>query len=99
MTVFSGSSVITYSANSGFSIENQFSATEGTRRYVGEYIPADNAYNFYPSQNIEGETVTGVIRSNVRFQLRASSPNLVVAETFAMVDGKEVQLQQYRFTR
>ena len=97
--VFSGSSVLTYSANSGFSIENQFTGVEGTRRFVGEYIPADNVYNFYPSQNIEGETVTGVIRSNVKLQLRASSPNLVVAETFAMVDGKEVQLQQYRFAR
>ena len=97
--VFSGTSVLTYSADSGFVIENQFTGIEGTRRFVGEYLPADNAYNFYPSQTIEGETVTGVIRSNVRIQLRASSPNLVVAETFAMVDGKEAQLQQYRFTR
>jgi len=92
--VFSGSSVVTYSPNSGFTIENQFSAIQGTRRFVGEYLPADNAYNFYPSQNIDGETVTGVIRSNVRIQLRASNPNLVVAETFAMVDGKEVNIQQ-----
>ena len=91
--------MVTYSPDSGFVIENQFTGIQGTRRFVGEYIPADNAYNFYPSQTIDGETVTGVIRSNVRIQLRASSPNLVVAESFAMVDGKEVQLQQYRFTR
>ena len=97
--VFSGHSIVTYSTDSGFSIENHFSTNPELRRFVGEYLPADNKYNFYPSQNAEGETITGVIKSNIRIELRASSSNLVVAETFSMVSGKEVQIQQYRFTR
>ena len=97
--VFSGHSIVTYSTDSGFSIENHFSTNPEPRRFVGEYLPADNKYNFYPSQNAEGETITGVIKSNIRIELRASSSNLVVAETFSMVSGREVQIQQYRFTR
>jgi hypothetical protein len=94
-----GTTVISYSPDNGFMIENQFSVTNAMRKYVGEYIPADNAYNFYPTVSIEGQSATGVVRSNVRLVLRASSSNLAVAETFALVEGKEVQMQSYRFTR
>lgn len=95
----SGSSVLTYSPSKGFALENTFSVTSGPRTYVGEYIPAKNAYNFYPSTNKDGETITGVIRSNVRIEMRVSGNNLIVAETFTVKDGKETMIQSYRFTK
>ncbi len=94
-----GVSVLSYSPSKGFSLENKFSVTPGVRTYVGEYIPDKNAYNFYPSTNKEGQTITGVIRSNVRIELRVSGSNLMVAETYTMIDGKEVKMQSYRFTK
>ena len=94
-----GASVVTYSTNSGFKIENTFNVVPEKRKFVGEYIPAKNAYNFYPLNSKEGETVTGVIRSNVRIELRVTSDNLCVAETYTLMDGKEVKMQSYRFTR
>ena len=98
-SAISGTSSIGYSANSGFTLENRFSVFPEARRWVGEYLPAKNAYNLYPAQDVEGNTITGVIRSNVRIELRVSGTNLVVAETWSMVDGKEIQIQSYRFTR
>lgn len=94
-----GTSVVTYSQSNGFTIENKFSTLPETRKFVGEYIPEKNAYNFYPSTNKEGETITGVIRSNVRIELRATGSNLCVAEAYTMIDGEEVKMQSYRFTK
>ena len=94
-----GSSLVNYSANNGFTFENEFSVYPEVRKFVGEYVPEKNAYNFYPSQNKEGETITGVIRSNIRIELRVSGGNLVVAETYTMMEGKEVKIQSYRFIK
>lgn len=94
-----GFSVFSYSPSKGFSLENKFSVTPEVRTYVGEYIPDKNIYNFYPSTNKEGQTITGVIRSNVRIELRVSGSNFMVAETYTMIDGKEVKMQSYRFTK
>jgi len=95
----SGYSLFGYSPGKGFSLENQFSVSPDVRTYVGEYIPNNNAYNFYPSMSEEGKTITGVIRSNVRIELRISGGNLMVAETYTIMDGKEVKMQSYRFTK
>ncbi len=95
----SGSSLLTYAPDKGFTLENNFSVTSGARTYAGEYVPAKNAYNFYPSTGKNGETITGVIRSSVRIEMRVSGSNLIVAETYTLQDGKEVMMQSYRFTR
>ena len=95
----SGLSLLTYSPDKGFVLENKFSATSEARTYAGEYVPDKNAYNFYPSTSKNGETITGVIRSNVRIEIRVSGSNLIVAETYTLQDGKEVMMQSYRFTK
>ncbi len=95
----SGASQLTYSPSKGFALENRFSVAPDSRQYVGEYIPDKNAYNFYPATNKEGETITGVIRSNVRIELRVSGSNLIVSETYTFQEGKEVMMQSYRFTK
>lgn len=96
---FTGAVVLKSSERNGFSMETRNSINSNVGRLVGEYIPAQNAYNFYPSTNKDGETVTGVIRSKVRLVLRVSGTNLCTADTFSMIDGKEVQIQSYRLTR
>lgn len=94
-----GSSVVKSSPNNGFIVENKFSVSPDVRRLVGEYVPDKNASNFYPSTNKEGQTITGVVRANVRIELRVSGSNLVVAETYTVHNGKEVKMQSYRFIR
>ncbi len=94
---FSGKSVVSVNG-SALALENVFSGAQGDRRFAGEYVPANNLYNFYPSQTADGKTVTGVIRSNIRIEISANG-NLAVAKTFSLVDGAEVQIQQYTFTR
>ncbi len=96
---YTGDAVINYSEKSGFTVETKFSGDSVVRKLVGEYVPAKNVYNFYPATNKAGETVTGVIRSNVRVEMRASGSNLVVIETCTMLDGKEGRMQFYRLTR
>lgn len=95
----SGFSLLGYSPEEGFSLENEFSGSPDIRKYVGEYIPDKNIYNFYPLNTREGETESGIIRSNVRIELRVSGNNLFVAETYTMIEGDEVIVQSYRFTR
>ena len=97
--IMTGTSVLEYAPAKGFSLVNTFSVTPDGRQYVGEYIPDKNAYNFYPATDKEGKTVTGVLRSNVRIELRVSGSNLLVGETYTMMDGKEVKIQSYRFTK
>ena len=80
-------------------LENNFLVTSGARAYAGEYLPAKNAYNFYPSTGTDGETITGAIRSNVRIEIRVSGSNLIVAETYTLQDGKEMIMQSYPFTK
>ncbi len=96
--VLSGVSILKYSPENGFEMENNSSVTE-TRKFVGEYVPENNLYQFYPSINKDGETITGVIRSNIRIELRVSGKNLITASTFSMKEGKEIKIQEYRFTK
>jgi hypothetical protein len=41
----------------------------------------------------------GVLRSSVRVEIRIASPSLWFADAFTHTDGKEVQIQSYRFVR
>jgi hypothetical protein len=94
-----GHSILSYAPSSGFSLENRFSTISEVRKYVGEYLPAKNSYNYYPVSDMEGKTMSGIIRSDIRIELRTSGSNLFVAETYALVDGEEVQIQSYRFVK
>ena len=60
---------------------------------------ASSDYNFYLIGSSGGETMTGVMRSSVRVEVRSSGPELWVADTYSYVNGKDTQVQSYRFTR
>jgi len=91
---------MTYDPGQGFFLENSFSTAEEIVKCVGEYQPDKNAYNFYVMEGDGGEMIQGgIMRSSTRFEIRIAGPAMFVAETFTLIDGKEVQVQSYRFTR
>ena len=94
-----GNVLLSYQPGKGFSLESDFAFTEEVLRFVGEYRADSGVYNFYLIGSSGGETATGVMRSSVRVEVRSSGPALWVADTFSFVDGKETQIQSYRFTR
>jgi hypothetical protein len=94
-----GHSLFTYDPAQGFYLENSFTFHEEPLHFVGEYKPDTNAFVFYLSAGKESEFIGGILHSSVRVEFRIASPSLVVAEAFTLQDGKEVQIQQYRFTR
>lgn len=93
-----GIAVLGYSERNGFTLECTSSAYQGARKYVGEYIPQNNEYNFYPTDTASNNGATGVIRSNVKMVIKASA-NMISINTFSMVEGAEVNIQSYRFTK
>jgi hypothetical protein len=95
----SGSSVMGYTPSAGFTLENQFSVVPNVRKYVGEYRPDRNAYNFYPVDKEQETGATGIVRSNLRIEIRSSGTNLFIAETYVNLDGKETKVQEYRFIK
>ena len=97
--VLSGELIMRYDEKSGFSLENRFSSQHESLTFVGEYVPDGNKYNYYATSGEGDETVTGVIRSNLRIEIRVSGSNMWVAEAFTILDGKEVMIQSYRCTR
>lgn len=92
------SAVLGYSERNGFTLECTSSAYQGTRKYVGEYIPQSNEYNFYPTDAASSTGTTGVVRSNIKTVIKASA-NMISINTFSMIDGAEVNIQSYRFTK
>jgi hypothetical protein len=95
-----GHTLLTYDPGQGFFLENYFTFTDEVLKGVGEYLTDKNAYNYYLVGDTGGEMVSGgVLRSNVRIEIRISSPSMFVAETYTHIDGKEVQVQSYRFTK
>lgn len=98
-TVLSGELIMHYDETNGFSLENKFSSHQQSLTLVGEYIPDGNKYNYYATSGEGDESISGIIRSNLRVEIRVSGNNMWVAETYTFIDGKEVMIQSYRFTR
>jgi hypothetical protein len=96
----SGYSLLNYQPSQGFFLENNFTVDDEVVRAVGEYHVDRNAYDFYLTDPTTGEMLTGgILRSNVRIEIRMIGPTLWIAEAFTMIDGEETKVQTYRFTR
>ena len=88
---FDGTLVMTYDPGQGFFLENSFSYSDEELKFVGEYLT---------DKNTGGEMASGgILRSNMRVQIRSSGATMWVAEAYTHIDGKEVLVQSYRFTR
>jgi len=70
--VLSGELIMRYDEKNGFSLENRFSSQQESLTFVGEYIPDGNKYNYYATTGEGSESVSGVIRSNLRVEIRVS---------------------------
>ena len=51
-------------------------------------------------RNTDGEMISGgIVRSAVRLEIRIAGPSMWIADTYTHIDGKEVQVQSYRFVK
>jgi hypothetical protein len=94
-----GHVLLSYQPGRGFSLESDFAFSDEVLNFVGEYRADSGVYNFYLIGTSGGETATGVIRSSARVEIRSSGTALWTADTYSYVDGKDTQVQSYRFTR
>lgn len=88
---------LAYTANDGYSLETDFSNNE-PMRFSGEFNSANQRYQYYPV-NVQGKTLNGDERNNIRLELRFAGNDVFLVDTFAQVKGENVQIQSYRFTR
>jgi hypothetical protein len=94
-----GHVLLSYQPGRGFSLESDFAFSDEVLNFVGEYRADSGVYDFYLIGTSGGETATGVIRSSARVEIRSSGTALWTADTYSYVDGKDTQVQSYRFTR
>lgn len=87
-----------YSEDAGYSATISNDKANSTVAFSGEYQAGLNRYNFYPTTH-EVDLIKGVNTSNIRLQLGFAGKNVWMVETYAIVDGKEQQIQSYRFTK
>ena len=94
-----GNVLLSYQPGRGFTLESDFAFSDEALRFIGEYRADAGDYSFYFVGGSGGETVTGVLRSSVRVEVRSSGAASWVAATYSYVDGKDTQVQSYQFTR
>ena len=87
-----------YSEDNGYSATISNNEENSMVEFSGEYQAGLNRYNFYPTTH-EVDLIKGVNASNIRLQLGFAGKNVWMVETYATIDGKEQQIQSYRFTK
>lgn len=98
--VVSGYLLMSYDPGQGFFLENSFSTSDEVLKMVGEYQADKNSYNYYLLGDESGEMVQGgIVRSALRVEVRVAGSSMFVAQSYVLLDGEEVQVQNYRFTK
>lgn len=88
--------IINYSSSRGFELSSEVEGL-GTAIFVGEYVPAENKFNFY---FVEDDTnLDDGISSSMRIEVRPASTGLIVIGTYIYVEGAEKQIESIRLTR
>ena len=85
-----GVAIFSFDEKKGYTLEITSSTNQYTESYIGEYIKADDVYNFYATEKD---------RSSVRLQLRANNESMWSLETYIQKGDQEVQTQSYRFMK
>lgn len=93
-----GSTTISFSADRGFELLNQFSTSSEGNRYVGHFDNQANKYKFFYAGSNQ-DTYTGVKRQDYRLELQMIGGDVMVLETWAAVGSEERRIQSYRLTR
>ncbi len=94
--VLTGETLIGYSHNTGHTLKASTSVSEGEVSFSGEYQPNHNRYNFYPVSQVNR---TDIHPSQLRVEMRFACSQVWLVETYLEKDGKEQQIQSYRFTK
>lgn len=94
-----GYAIINFDEKDGLTLTTYGSDNEVDARFVGEYITDQKKFNFYLSDSRSANTVTGILKSDVRMEVRVAGANLWFVETYTMLNNKDTQIQSYRFSK
>ncbi|MBL4912879.1 hypothetical protein JMA39_06975 [Shewanella schlegeliana] len=92
-----GNVELAYTPDMGYSLQTEFNGNDKLR-FTGEFQSQQQRYNYYPV-GVNGQTYSGDDRSKLRLELRFAGKDVFLVDTFSVVNGQEVQIQSYRFTR
>jgi len=97
--VLSGYAIIKFDEKNGLSLNTYGENNELDITFVGEYLAEQKKFKFYMTNSKSKDTVTGILKSDVRMEVRFTTANLWIVETFTLIDGKDTQVQSYRFSK
>lgn len=93
-----GSSTLSFAADKGFELLNQFVTDPQGNRYVGHFDNSAGRYKFYYAGSNQS-TFSGIQRGDYRLEMQMIGRDVILFETWATVGSEERRIQSYRLTR
>lgn len=87
-----------YDTEEGYQAIIKNKSNDQSLHFSGEYQPALNRYNFYPTSS-NALLTSGTTKQDFRLELGFVGKTIWVLDTYAIVDGQEVKIQSYRFSK
>jgi len=94
-----GYAIINFDEKDGLTLTTYGPDNKVDAKFVGEYVAEQKKFNFYLTDSESGNTVTGILKSDIRMEVRIAGTNLWIVETYTLLDGKDTQIQSYRFSK
>jgi len=94
-----GYAIINFDEKNGLTLSTYGPDNKIDARFVGEYIAEQKKFNFYLTDAQSDNTVTGILKSDIRMEVRIAASNLWMVSTYTLMDGKDTQIQSYRFSK
>ncbi len=95
----SGHAIINFDEKEGLTLSTYGADNEIDARFVGEFIAEQKKFVFYLTNSRSNSTVTGILKSDVRIEVRISGANLWIVNTYTLLKGQDTQIQSYRFSK
>ncbi|MFV2059525.1 MAG: glycine zipper domain-containing protein [Gammaproteobacteria bacterium] len=97
--ILNGYAIINFDEKNGLSLSTYGADNELDVTFIGEYIAEQKKFKFYLKNSKSKDTVTGILKTDVRMEVRFTSNNLWIVETYTLIEGKDTQIQSYRFSK
>jgi surface antigen len=94
-----GYAVIHFDEKEGLKLTTYGDDNEVDAEFVGEYTSEQKKYAFYMTGSRHSTSVTGILKTDVRMEIRIAGSNLFIIDTYSLVDGKDTNIQSYRFNK
>ncbi len=94
-----GYAIIDFDEKNGLMLTTYGPGDKVDAKFAGEYIAENKKFNFYLTNSQSKDTVTGILKSDVRLEIRIAGSNLWIVETYTMLNGQDTQIQSYRFSK